>query len=157
MSSREDNVFMAKICEQTERFDDMVRYMKLVAESDNKQLSIEDTNLLSVAYKNAIGPHRTAWRALTSIETKEEAKSSKQLPLLRDYKGKIEAELDKFCQEILNLLEHTLVPNAGDNEEKVFYLKMKGDYHRYMAEYASEANQKEIGKLAEKALTLIHL
>jgi len=151
--SREDNIFMAKICEQTERFDDMVNYMKRVAESDNRQLSIEERNLLSVAYKNAIGPHRTAWRALTSIETKEEAKSSKQLPLLREYKTKIETELNKFCQQILDLLANTLVPATSDNEEKVFYLKMQGDYHRYMAEYASDAQQKEIGKQAEVAYT----
>merc|ERR1712195_409523 len=153
LMGRDDNIFMAKICEQTERFEDMVEYMKMVATEGNDGLSIEERNLLSVAYKNAIGPHRTAWRALTSIETKEEAKSSKQLPLLREYKGKIESELNKFCQEILDLLEMTLVPNASDNEEKVFYLKMKGDYHRYMAEYADEGKQKEIGKQAERAYT----
>ena len=149
--SREDNIFMAKICEQTERFEDMVKYMRLVAEAGDKSLSIEERNLLSVAYKNAIGPHRTAWRALTSIETKEEAKNSKQIPLLRDYKSKIETELNKFCQEILDVLEQTLIQNANGDEEKVFYLKMKGDYYRYMAEYADDNKQKEIGKNAEKA------
>merc|ERR1712151_205386 len=90
---------------------------------------------LSVAYKNAIGPHRTAWRALTSIETKEEAKASKQLPLLREYKSKIEGELNKFCRDILKVLDDALIPKSeGDNESKVFYLKMTGDYHRYMAD-----------------------
>ena len=134
--SREDNIFMAKICEQTERFEDMVSYMKSVATS-GESLSIEERNLLSVAYKNAIGPHRTAWRALTSIETKEEAKASKQLPLLKDYKSKIEGELNKFCKDIIMVLDDHLIKGADDNESKVFYLKMKGDYHRYIAEYAS--------------------
>ena len=149
--SREDNIFMAKICEQTERFDDMVKYMRLVAEADSKSLSIEERNLLSVAYKNAIGPHRTAWRALTSIETKEEAKNSKQIPLLREYKVKIASELNKFCREILEVLDNTLIGSAPGDEEKVFYLKMKGDYHRYMAEYADDNKQKEIGESASKA------
>merc|ERR1711861_92989 len=96
MTTRDDNIFMAKICEQTERFEDMVYYMKKVASEDPK-LSTEERNLLSVAYKNAIGPHRTAWRALTSIEAKEESKGSKQLPLIKEYKSKIEKDLDKFC------------------------------------------------------------
>merc|ERR1712050_622444 len=100
-NSREEDIFMAKICEQTERFEDMVKYMKKVALLD-QELTIEERNLLSVAYKNAIGNHRTAWRALTSIETKEEAKASKQLPLLREYKTKIEGELNKFCNDILD-------------------------------------------------------
>merc|ERR1711920_1217056 len=113
---RDDNIFMAKICEQTERFEDMVEYMKAVATEGNEGLSIEERNLLSVAYKNAIGPHRTAWRALTSIETKEEAKASKQIPLLKQYKGTIEGELNKFCGEILSLLDSALIPKSeGDN------------------------------------------
>jgi len=144
---RDENIFMAKICEQTERFEDMVEYMKKVACEGNDDLSIEERNLLSVAYKNAIGPHRTAWRALTSIEAKEEAKASSQLPLLKDYKKKIEGELNKFCRDILKVLDAALIPKSeGDNESKVFYLKMKGDYHRYMAEYASGADHDDAAK-----------
>merc|ERR1712159_1180 len=147
---RDDNIFMAKICEQTERFEDMVEYMKAVATEGSEGLSIEERNLLSVAYKNAIGPHRTAWRALSSIESKEEAKASKQLPLLRTYKTKIEDELNRLIKDILSVLDSSLIPKSeGDNESKVFYLKMKGDYHRYMAEYASGA---ERGTAARDAL-----
>ena len=136
-ASKDDNLFMAKICEQTERFDDMVSYMKAVV-NESADLSIEERNLLSVAYKNAIGAHRTAWRALSSIEAKEESKGSKQLPLLKEYKLKIEAELNKFCNDILALLDAKLIPGAeGSNESSVFYLKMKGDYHRYIAEYST--------------------
>merc|ERR1712050_369396 len=144
MPPRDDNIFMAKICEQTERFDDMVDYMKAVVNEGGQDLTIEERNLLSVAYKNAIGTHRTAWRAISSIEAKEESKGSKQLGLLREYKTKIESELNKFCNDILALLDSKLIPNAsGSNESQVFYLKMKGDYHRYIAEYSSgDAHQK---------------
>ncbi|MCL4137732.1 UNVERIFIED_CONTAM: hypothetical protein GTU68_037039 [Idotea baltica] len=51
-------------------------------------LTVEERNLLSVAYKNTIGSRRTAWRALSSIEKKEEQKGSKNLPLLKGYKMK---------------------------------------------------------------------
>ena len=141
--SREELIFMAKICEQTERFEDMLDYMKKVAYMD-QALSIDERNLLSVAYKNSVGSRRTAWRALTSIETKEEAKSSKYLPLLRDYKEKIEKELNQYCDDILQVLDQKLIPGSqGNTEANVFFLKMKGDYYRYIAEYATgELHQK---------------
>ncbi len=134
--SREDLIYMAKICEQTERFDDMLKYMKQVL--DHKEnLSVEDRNLLSVAYKNSVGTRRTAWRVLSSIETKENAKESHQLPLIKEYRSKIEAELDEICNEIINLLDTKLIHSSeGNPQSEVFYLKMKGDYHRYIAEYA---------------------
>jgi 14-3-3 protein epsilon len=52
---------------------------------------------LSVAYKNTIGTRRTTWRGLSSIEKKEEQKQSKNLPILKKYKLKIEDELNKYC------------------------------------------------------------
>ncbi|CAN1216245.1 14-3-3-like protein GF14 lambda [Linum perenne] len=77
----------------------MVSFMeKLVSSSTPaSELTIEERNLLSVAYKNVIGSLRAAWRIVSSIEQKEEGRKN--------------------------------------DESKVFYLKMKGDYHRYMAEF----------------------
>lgn len=135
--SRDELIYMAKICEQSERFEDMLDYMKKVAFLD-QELSVDERNLLSVAYKNAVGSRRTAWRALTSIESKEEAKSSKFLPLLKEYKTKIEGELTGLCNDILSVLDQQLIPKSeGNTEANVFFLKMKGDYYRYISEYAS--------------------
>jgi len=49
--------------------------MKKVAQLDD-DLSIEERNLLSVAYKNVIGARRASWRIISSIEQKECTKSS---------------------------------------------------------------------------------
>lgn len=35
------------------------------------------------------------------------------------------------------LLDKYLIPKASNPESKVFYLKMKGDYYRYLAEVAT--------------------
>lgn len=43
--------------------------------SDN-ELTVEERNLLSVAYKNVIGARRASWRIISSIEQKEETKVS---------------------------------------------------------------------------------
>jgi len=71
------------------------------------------------------------------------------LNLLKDYKKKIEQELFDFCNDILNLLENNLIKGATQAEAKVFFLKMKGDYHRYIAEFAGAEDH---SKASEGAL-----
>ena len=67
--SREDSVFLTKLAEQAERYEEMVENMKDVA-SAGQELSVEERNLLSVAYKNVIGARRASWRIVSSIEQK---------------------------------------------------------------------------------------
>ncbi|KAG0662894.1 14-3-3 protein [Maudiozyma exigua] len=137
-SSREDSVYLAKLAEQAERYEEMVENMKEVA-SAGQELSVEERNLLSVAYKNVIGARRASWRIVSSIEQKEESKekSEHQVSLIRNYRSKIEEELTKISDDILNVLDAHLIPSATTGESKVFYYKMKGDYHRYLAEFST--------------------
>ncbi|KAI8603259.1 14-3-3 1 protein [Dissophora ornata] len=147
--SREDHVYLAKLAEQAERYEEMVKNMKDVA-SVNKELSVEERNLLSVAYKNVIGARRASWRIVSSIEQKEESKGSEaHVSMIKTYRTKIEDELAEICQDILKVLEEHLIPNAELGESKVFYHKMKGDYHRYLAEFATGDKRKEA---ADKSL-----
>jgi 14-3-3 protein epsilon len=141
---------MAKITEQTERFEDMLEAMNKVVQA-NADLTVEERNLLSVAYKNTIGSRRTAWRALNSIEKKEEQKGSKNIGLLRGYKAKIEAELNKYCNEILSSIDNQLLQKSTNPEAQVFYHKMKGDYYRYISEYTSGADHNKAGDNAHEA------
>lgn len=150
MSTRDELIYMAKITEQTERFEDMLDYIKKVANL-GQELSVDERNLLSVAYKNSIGSRRTAWRALSSIEQREEQKGSKNIGLLKQYKQKIEAELNGFCNDILSLITTTLQKTASSPEAKVFYYKMKGDYHRYISEYATGDQHKKASEGANEA------
>ena len=89
------------------------------------ELTVEERNLLSVAYKNVIGARRASWRIVTSIEQKEESKgNSSQVGLIKEYRQKIEAELAKICDDILDVLDKHLIPSAKSGESKVFYHKM---------------------------------
>ena len=54
---------------------------------------------------------------------------------VEDYKRAIEAELEEICEEILQIIERDLIANSSHPEGKVFYYKMMGDYHRYLAEF----------------------
>ena len=120
----------------------MVEAMKSVAKMD-VELTVEERNLLSVAYKNVVGARRAASRIISSIEQKEENKGNEQhVAKIKEYRGKIEAELSGICNDILTILDKHLVPSATSGESKVFYYKMKGDYHRYLAEFQSGETRK---------------
>merc|ERR1711981_377784 len=143
MTEREDNVYKAKLAEQAERYDEMVASMKTVASLD-VELTVEERNLLSVAYKNVIGARRASWRIISSIEQKEESKgNSEHAQRIKRYRMVVEKELTDTCSSILNLLDTYLIPNSSSGESKVFYLKMKGDYHRYLAEFKIGQERKE--------------
>ncbi len=137
--------------------------MKAVASMDI-ELTVEERNLLSVAYKNVIGARRASWRIISSIEQKEENKSAEEkLKMIKNYRNlvsqskspkprslfqvslsfQVEKELKDICQDILTVLDKHLIPSSDSGESKVFYYKMKGDYYRYLAEFATANDRKE--------------
>ena len=118
------------MAEQAERYDDMASLMKAVAKA-RTELSTEEQNLFSVAYKNVVGNRRSSWRVISSIEQKKDGLEKK---MAREYREKIEKELIDLCNDVLDLLDKYLIPKASNVESQVFYLKMKGDYNRYLAE-----------------------
>lgn len=152
---KDELVQRAKLAEQAERYDDMAAAMKAVTES-GAELSNEERNLLSVAYKNVVGARRSSWRVISSIEQKTEAssgaeRSSKKPEMAKEYREKIEKELREICEDVLELLEKFLIPKAIQPDSKVFYLKMKGDYYRYLAEVALADNREKIVESSQKA------
>ncbi|EHA97714.1 14-3-3 protein gamma [Heterocephalus glaber] len=122
MVDREQLVQKAQLAEQAERYDDMAAAMKNVTEL-NEQLSKEERNLLSVAYRNVVGARRSSWRVISSIEQKRSADGNEKIEMY---------------------------------ESKVFYLKMKGDYYRYLAEVATGEKRATVLESSEKAYSEAH-
>merc|ERR1719328_666096 len=127
----------------------MAASMKSVTET-GIELSNEARNLLSVAYKNVVGARRSSWRVISSIEQKTEGSERKQ-QMAKEYREKVETELRSICNDVLHLLNQFLIPKAGNAESKVFYLKMKGDYFRYLAEVATGDVRDGVTKNAQDA------
>merc|ERR1712113_166644 len=143
--------YFAKLAEQAERYDEMATHMENVGK-DPQELSVEERNLLSVAYKNAVGSRRAAWRIITSVEQKEKTKGNEeQAKFAKEYCCKIEAELQKICDTILGLLDGNLISKASNGESKVFYVKMKADYYRYIAEFSSDDKKTQAAESAKGA------
>lgn len=100
-----------------------------------------------------MGARRTAWRSVSAIEAKEKERNSRHYTIVSEYRLKIEGELKQICQEVLDLLDERLVPKASTVDSKIFYLKMKGDYYRYLAEFLKGKENKEVIDLAKDSYT----
>jgi tetratricopeptide (TPR) repeat protein len=149
---RKDLVNMARTSELAERYDDMCKFMRelvLWTNSGKVDLTVEERNLLSVAYKNVIGARRASWRTLNADERKDDK-------LVGEYRKQLETEMRSICKDVLDLLENTLLKNNTEpNESRVFYLKMTGDYYRYLAEFiATEGYDKQAANYYQKALEI---
>ncbi|KAF3604210.1 hypothetical protein F2Q69_00035604 [Brassica cretica] len=96
---------------------DMVEFLDKVAKTvDTAELTPEERNLLSIAYKNLIAGRR-------------------------DHRVKIESEITEICDRIFNLIDSHLLPSASTADSKVLYLKMKGGYHRYLSDSKTGAEK----------------
>jgi len=121
-----------------------------------------ERNSLSIAYKNVVSHGRGSWRAVdTDLKSLTEDASrgfSVSKKLGAAYKKHIENELEKWCREVLDLIKNILLASDADiesmkkksedmtaeeklkfpdvdKESTIFYLKMCGDYYRYLAEF----------------------
>jgi len=144
---------LSQAAEAAERYEDMVKIMEtlVVSKLDKKEgLSPDQRNLLSVAYKNVVGAKRSSWRVLNEDNQFESEN------LVQRYKKKVEAELEGTCLQILDVLKKLSDQNGermkSEEDEKkkkeqeecqVFYLKMIGDYYRYLTEAFPTAEYKE--------------
>jgi len=137
--SREELIFLTKLLERADRFQDMINAIKEIIQLD-PVLTIEERNIFSASYKNLITPKRTSWRVLNLMEKKDFKKNPENLPYIKHTKENITKEIIDISQEIHKIIEEILIPNCHkeDSESQVFYLKLMGDYYRYIAEISSE-------------------
>ena len=147
--TREELVYLAKLYERAERYPDMVKTINKFVELDPK-LTKDERNILSAGYKNIISDKRASWRLLNSMERKESKKNSSQVDNIKSVKNSIEKELTNIIDDIQLIIDKYLIPNAIDAENKVYYLKLKGDYYRYKCEFAIGKEFNEACSIAEK-------
>ena len=146
-NKREEYVYLSKLYERAERYQDMVSVINKFIEITPK-LTKDERNILSAGYKNILSDKRASWRLLNSMERKETKKKSSQVPHIKEIKNHIESELKIIIEGMHNLIDKYLLPNAEDPESKVFYLRLKGDHYRYLCEISKD---KDLEKAIEKA------
>ena len=147
--SVEEHIFLARVAEQAERFEDMVDFLAKVLEAKGADLSSDERNLLSVAFKNLISSKRAACRTISAIE--QNPKYSKYSDALATYKQSIETKLGEDCQRGIDIINEKVLQKACDGEAKAFFIKMVGDYYRYIAENAKGSALEGVKQNALKA------
>lgn len=140
-SNDEQNIFLARVAEQAERFDDMVSYLEEVLKSKGHSVNADERNLLSVAFKNLISSKRAACRTIAAIE--QNPKYQKFNNALTNYKTTIESQLTADCKRIITIIQTYALGHDSSGEAKAFFIKMVGDYYRYICENAKDAGLTE--------------
>lgn len=122
---RHELVFMAKMTEHAERYNDMADKMKTLAQklplefpdtnpeyqearengTSTSILLDDERNLLSVAYKNIVGSRRNAWRV---VDTSEQHLQQKIDGGGKDEGGLLMADKLRICQEYKKVIEQEL-------------------------------------------------
>jgi 14-3-3 protein epsilon len=139
----EEKIFLTRVAEQAERFEDMVTFLEdAISLKKGEDFTIDERNLLSVGFKNLIGSQRGAIRTIGAIE--QNPKYQKFGDALAAYKKKIEKELFDQCMKIVNIVKNKCFSLASDDESKAFFYKMIGDYYRYVAESAHDATLDQV-------------
>ena len=145
---RHEYVYLAKIYQMAERYPDMMKCAINFVKMD-PNLTLEERNIFLTCSKNYIVEKRASWRILNQIEKKE--KNSQNLAYLKEIKTKLEDELRTNCEEVQITLDKHLVPNSKDFETKCFYLKLKGDFFRYRAEFTTAKEHETVCLQSEKS------
>lgn len=135
----EENIFMARVAEQAERFEDMVNFLRPVLQEKGALITTDERNLLSVAFKNLISSKRSAWRTILAIE--QNPKYTKFAENFTTYKKKISEAIAKDCETVITMIKSHVLGNASgikaEDEPRAFFVKLIGDYYRYSSESAS--------------------
>lgn len=139
--SREDFIYLAKMAEQCERFDEMLGFVRKFVSLGDSLLTPDEKHVFAAAYKNTVGNRRAELRVLTVIEQKEQRKGNVDQTTLSNiaaYKKTIEDEMITLCHELIKLIDDRLLQNSKSPNNEIYFKKMKGDYFRYLAELMSE-------------------
>ncbi|PWA67863.1 14-3-3-like protein 16R [Artemisia annua] len=153
-SARQEQLCMAKHFGEAELYDDMLNSMtKLISElSQTEEVTEEESRLMIIACKNVLGVRRNSWRTIFSIEQEEVDDNATHAKWAKEYRCKIESEINEICIGVLKLLDDKLlVGTKCSGESKVTYLKMKGDCYRYLAEGKVGDEKKQIAECALNA------
>ena len=124
-------------------------YLALVLDAKGQDVSSDERNLLSVAFKNLISSKRAACRTIAAIE--QNPKYAKFSEALAQYKGGIEEQLTNDCKKIITMIQEKVLAKQCEGEPKAFFVKMVGDYYRYISENAKDQLLEDVKQKALEA------
>ena len=130
---KEELVLAARLAGEAGRFEDMAAAARAAVEAGEK-VSQEEGQLLAAAYRSVAGSRRREWRVVSGIIDKDGGHSDVKLQIANRYREEIGKELCEICDEVLSILDNFILQKVSDGDQKIFFLKMKADFHRYKRE-----------------------
>jgi len=150
-SKQKDIIALATIAETAERYDDMVVFMSEAAKLGKFNGEVH-RNLFSVAFKNAVSVRRSAWRVVNQKLQEEDTKANQAVyNRAKTLLDNIQNEIEGYCVKVIEIVDEHILKDVVDEEEEVFYIKMKADYCRYQAELGLEEPKKKASEFYKAA------
>jgi 14-3-3 protein epsilon len=140
-TERDVDLWVVQLLDQTDRQEDTVDLMKRVIDA-GPSLTSDQRNLLSIVYKKAITSRRDGLRYLVNLLERDDARATAfRLEQIVGFRRQIVDELDRYCRELIALVDEKLLPAAADADARAFYWKLKADYWRYISEHKDAADK----------------
>ena len=145
MNEIEELSALAYVAEVAERYEDASKCLEDLIKKKKEDLTKEEKNIFYNSNKYIINSKRCSLRCTNMVEEREKKHSSQYITIATNFKNILESEITETCKNIINLINNYLLKKILLDESKVFYLKMKGDYYRYLCEILnSNENQNYI-------------
>lgn len=139
MNDLDDLIFFCHFSNVYNREDDAINYMKQIIQVD-PVLDVRRRVLFQQVYKTIVDSMRNTLCVISSYyDMEEQMGRTEHATELQKKKEQLVSKLLPLCKEVIQLVDDVLLPNAQDEETQVYFLKLKGDFYRYVAEYSDES------------------
>ncbi len=105
-----------------------------MAKLKDGEFTMEEREIFVNAYKGFISQKRSAWRSLYKKENKYIDNKNKNSNIISEIKTKFEDIIFKANEKLIYLINTFILPKIKSVDGKTFFLKVKADHYRYMAE-----------------------
>ena len=148
MNELEEISSLAQVALIAERYFDASKYVEELIKKKKEDLTKEEKNIFYKSFKYVVNSKRSAWLSINYLEEKE--KNDERMEIIKNYKNIIEKDILDICKNVITLINNFLLTKAVIDESKMFYLKMKGDYYRYLCEFKALNENKNYLEESEK-------
>ena len=142
------SLYLATILENAEKHEEAMKYMEEIAKSKKNDLSIEEINLLTIAYNNHLTKKLNQIKILNRVISKDETSNSKYIKLDTNLRDIIQRDVNEICNKMINLCDNYLLNKSEKDETKILYLKLRGEYYKYLSDILENEQQKDANKNA---------
>ena len=148
MNELEELSSLAQVALIAERYEDASKYIEELIKKKKEDLTKEEKNIFYKSFKYVVNSKRSAWLSINYLEEKE--KNDERMEIIKNYKNILEKDISDICKNVITLINNFLISKTVLDESKMFFLKMKGDYYRYLCEFKALNENKNYLEESEK-------